>query len=123
MPENQSLFHPLGCPVSATLSVIGGRWKPIILFLLMKRGVLRFGELQKKIPAVTQRMLSSQLRELEKDGVILRTAYAEMPPRVEYCLTEYGHTLKEVLYAMHCWGEKHKERYPIEPRTSTDITE
>ncbi len=122
MTESENLFHPLGCPVSATLSVIGGRWKPIILFLLMKRGVLRFGEFQKKIPAVTQRMLTSQLRELEKDGVILRTAYAEMPPRVEYCLTEYGHTLKEVLYAMHYWGEKHKERYAIKSQANTDTT-
>ncbi len=112
MNEDMTILHPLGCPVSATLSVIGGRWKPLILFVLMKRGVQRFGELQKRIPSVTQRMLTAQLRELERDGIVIRTAYAEMPPRVEYHLSEYGHTLKDVLYAMHHWGEKHKERYP-----------
>ncbi len=105
------LYHPLGCSVNATLSVIGGRWKPIILFILMKHEVQRFGELQKKIPAVTQKMLTLQLRELEKDGIIIRTTYAEVPPRVDYCLSEYGHTLKEILQAMHNWGEKHKNIY------------
>ncbi len=110
MQEATNKYHPLRCPVSATLSVIGGRWKPIILFILMKQGVQRFGELKKRIPAVTQRMLTSQLKELENDGVIIRTAYAEMPPRVEYHLSEYGQSLEEVLYAMHYWGEKHKER-------------
>ncbi len=111
MSEEITINHPEACPVSTTLSVIGGRWKPLILFILMKQGVQRFGELQKRIPAVTQRMLTSQLRELERDGIILRTAYAEMPPRVEYTLTDYGHTLKDVLYSMHYWGEKHKELY------------
>ncbi len=106
-------IHPSGCPVSTTLSVIGGRWKPLILFILMKQGVQRFGELQKRIPSVTQRMLTAQLRELERDSIIVRTAYAEMPPRVEYILSEYGHSLKDVLYAMHYWGEKHKERCGI----------
>ncbi len=108
MVQAHPYLDPQGCPVSATLSVMGGRWKPLILFILMKQGVQRFGELQKRIPAVTQKMLTSQLRELESDGIVQRTAYAEMPPRVEYCLTEYGHTLKDVLYAMHYWGEKHK---------------
>ncbi len=110
--QDHGLYHPLGCPVSATLSVIGGRWKPIILFILLRQGVLRFGEIQKKIPAVTQRVLTSQLKELEKDGIIIRNAYAEMPPRVEYNLSEYGKSLQDILYAMHYWGEKHKELYP-----------
>ncbi len=100
--------HPEPCPVSTTLSVLGGRWKPIILFILIKNQSIRFNDLQKKIPAVSQKVLSTQLKELEKDGIVDRKAYSEMPPRVEYSLSEYGHSLEELLYAMHHWGEKHK---------------
>ncbi len=109
--NQDNITHPLGCPVNATLSVIGGRWKPIILFILMNQGVQRFNELQKKIPAITQRVLTVQLRELVKSNIVIRTSYAEVPPRVEYSLSEYGYTLREVLIAMHYWGEKHKKLY------------
>jgi len=75
---------PYGCSVGATLSVIGGRWKPIIIFKLLQNDFLRFGKLKKEIEGVTQRMLTQQLRELEADKVVLRKVYDEVPPRVEY---------------------------------------
>lgn len=99
--------HPYGCSVEATLSVIGGRWKPVIIFQLMKNNIMRFGALKKAIDGVTQRMLTNQLRELEKDKVVYRKVYAEVPPRVEYSLTEYGRTLEPVMLAMREWGAEH----------------
>jgi len=95
--------EPFGCTVEATLSVIGGRWKPVILFRLMA-GTQRFGELKKTISGITQRMLTNQLRELERDGVIKRQVYAEVPPKVEYSLTILGLSLKPILQAMKDWG-------------------
>ncbi len=99
--------EPYGCSVEATLSVIGGRWKPVIIFHLLENDVLRFGELKKSIPGVTQRMLTNQLRELEQDGIINRKVYAEVPPKVEYSLTDYGRSLEPVMLAMRDWGAKH----------------
>lgn len=95
--------EPFGCTVEATLSVIGGRWKPVILFRLMA-GTRRFGELKKTISGITQRMLTNQLRELERDGVIKRQVYAEVPPKVEYSLTILGQSLEPILHAMKDWG-------------------
>ncbi|MDJ0626072.1 MAG: helix-turn-helix domain-containing protein [Candidatus Caenarcaniphilales bacterium] len=103
---------PYGCSVEATLAVIGGRWKPIIIFHLLENEVLRFGELKKSIPGVTQRMLTNQLRELENNGVIHREVYAEVPPRVEYSLTEYGRSLKPIMLSMRDWGAKHMQIKP-----------
>ena len=98
---------PYGCSVGATLSVIGGRWKPIIIFKLLQNDFLRFGELKKEIDGVTQRMLTSQLRELEEDKIVHRKVYAEVPPRVEYSLTDYGRTLEPIMVSMRDWGAKH----------------
>jgi len=98
---------PYGCSVEATLSVIGGRWKPVIIFLLLQHGVLRFGELRKNIDGVTQRMLTNQLRELESNKVIARKVYAEVPPKVEYSLTNYGRSLEPIMVAMRDWGAEH----------------
>lgn len=93
-----------GCAVEVTLSVMGGTWKPIILFHLLQ-GKKRFSELSRTIGAITQRMLTLQLRELEEAGIVVRTVYAEVPPRVDYELTELGHSLQPVLLAMRQWGE------------------
>lgn len=94
------------CPVTETIRVLGGKWKPIILWE-MNRGVLRFGELKRAIPGITQKMLTQQLRELEEDEIIWRTVYAEVPPRVEYGITSYGQSLQAILEAMAIWGAKH----------------
>ena len=95
------------CPVTTTLSVIGGKWKPIILWII-RDGKKRFGEMKRLLPSITQKMLTQQLRELEQDGVIHREVHAVVPPKVEYSLTDYGHTLTPVLNAMAEWGDTHK---------------
>lgn len=96
----------IACPVSATLRVIGGKWKPVILWE-MENGTLRFGQLRRAIPGITQKMLTQQLRELEHDGIVWRKVYAEVPPRVEYGITPYGQTLRPVLNEMAAWGSSH----------------
>lgn len=96
------------CPVSACMEVIGGKWKPFILFHL-HGGMKRYNELRRLIPGVTQRMLTLQLRELEADGLVSRTVHAEVPPRVEYRLTGYGETLGPILEAMAVWGSRHRK--------------
>lgn len=91
------------CPVEATVDVAGGKWKPIIIFHLLG-GPLRFGQLRKMTGDPSQRSLTMQLRQLEEDGIINREVFAEVPPRVEYSLTEFGKTLGPVLRAMNEWG-------------------
>lgn len=98
-----------GCDVEATLSVVGGRWKPVLLFHLLD-GEKRFGELCRLTPNATQRMVTLQLRELEEDGVVQRTDHGEVPPRVDYRLTEFGVSLRPVLLAMREWGALFKDR-------------
>lgn len=98
------------CPVTATVSVIGGKWKPPILSRLVE-GVKRFGELQGLVPNITKKMLTQQLRELELDGIIKRNVYHQVPPKVEYSLTEYGESLKPVLAAMESWGIQHRLKH------------
>lgn len=97
-----------GCPVEACLEVIGGKWKGVVLFHLLA-GTKRFNELMRLIPGVTQRMLTRQLRELEDDGIVLRKVYAEVPPKVEYSLTEFGLTLKPLLRDIQHWGSQSLE--------------
>ena len=98
-----------GCDVEATLSVVGGRWKPVLVCHLLQ-GRKRFGELRRLVPNATERMITLQLRELEADGVVARHVFAEVPPRVEYEVTEYGRSLEPILEAMQDWGRAFKER-------------
>ena len=92
------------CPVAIALNVVGGKWKPLILYHLLQEKK-RFGELRRLLPEVTQRILTLQLRELERDGVVNRTVYAEVTPKVEYSLTEFGKSLEPILLQMANWGE------------------
>ncbi|MBS1040010.1 helix-turn-helix transcriptional regulator [Gluconobacter cerinus] len=94
-----------GCAVEATLSVIGGIWKPVLLFHLLE-GKLRFNALCRLVPSATARMITLQLRELEADGVVNRIVYPEVPPKVEYELTELGRSLEPVLVSMRDWGAR-----------------
>jgi DNA-binding HxlR family transcriptional regulator len=97
------------CSVARTVNLVGGKWKAVILFYLLD-GTLRFNELRRKIPGITQRMLTLQLRELEADGLVERTVFPVVPPHVEYELTPFGKTLGPVLLAMRDWGVRHKRR-------------
>ena len=99
-------LSPAGCPVEVTLDTIGGKYKGMILYHLLD-GTKRFGELRKLMPAVSQRMMTLQLRELESVGVLHRTVHASVPPRVEYSLTAMGQTLAPILRLMQEWGVQH----------------
>ena len=97
------------CPVETTLMLIGDKWKVLILRDLMP-GTKRFGELKKSIGTISQKVLTAQLRDMERSGLLIRTVYAEVPPRVEYSLTVLGRSLKPILDAMWNWGENYKAR-------------
>ena len=103
-----------GCPVEGTLDLIDGKWKGVVLYHLFE-GTLRFNEIRRRLPNVTQRMLTNQLRELEADGLIIRKIYAQVPPRVEYSLSTRGRTLKPVIKALKAWGDAHLGVSPIAP--------
>jgi len=98
------------CASAYALRILGGRWKPTILHILLN-GKQRFSELRKLMPLVSERMLSQQLKELEKDGLIKREVFPEVPPRVEYSLTEDGQELQPMLYCISRWGAWHKRKY------------
>jgi DNA-binding HxlR family transcriptional regulator len=101
-------------PIEATLDVIGGKYKVVILYHL-QGGTERFGALRRFIPSCTQKMLTQQLRELERDGLVNRKVYAQVPPKVEYSLTPYGKTLRPVLQVMCDWGIQHIKRAKRKP--------
>ncbi len=107
--KNNKQIDETNCPVKATMEIIGGKWKPIVLYYL-KDGVKRFGELQRLIPHATKKMLTQQLRELENDGIINRKVFEQVPPKVEYSLTGYGKTLSPILELMANWGKIHRVR-------------
>ncbi len=96
--------HP-GCAVEATISLIDGKWKCVVLFHLLNKSVVRFNELRRLVPGVTQRMLTNQLRELEADGLIVREVYAQVPPKVEYSLSPLGLSLEPILRSLRVWGD------------------
>ncbi|UVT14889.1 MAG: helix-turn-helix transcriptional regulator [Nitrospira sp.] len=95
------------CPAESTVELIGGRWKIVILWYLF-RGVKRFSELQRALTGITQKVLTQQLRDMERDGIVTRTVYAQVPPKVEYSVTPMGLSLKPVVEAMHQWGVDHR---------------
>jgi DNA-binding HxlR family transcriptional regulator len=103
-PRHSNFDCNPGCSVEATISLIDGKWKCVVLYHLLDKTV-RFNELRRIIPDVTQRMLTNQLRELETDGLIVRKVYAEVPPKVEYSLSPLGKTLEPVLVALRGWGD------------------
>ncbi|MFC2947008.1 winged helix-turn-helix transcriptional regulator [Virgibacillus sediminis] len=112
-------IKPELCRVDDALDIIVGKWKPIIILHLLKNGTMRFGELKRSIPEITQKMLTKHLRELEEEDVINRVVYPEVPPKVEYSITEYGKELEPIMVAMHEWGTKHalrKQQKTIENR-------
>lgn len=103
------------CEKELTLSVIGGKWKMLILWHLGKEGTKRFGELKALMPGITQRMLVNQLRELEEDLIVKREVYPVVPPKVEYSLTEQGRSLMPILDAMYNWGKGYMETAGLNP--------
>jgi DNA-binding HxlR family transcriptional regulator len=107
-----------GCGVEACLEVIGGKWKGGLLHQLMTHGVMRFNEIQRLKPSLSPRILTSQLRELEADGLILRKVYPVVPPKVEYSLSKAGESLKPLIEAMRNWGDQHllRTNAPIRSR-------
>lgn len=102
------------CPMEVTLGLIGGKYKSLILWHLIDK-TLRFSELSRLIPQATPKMLTQQLKDLEQDGLILRQAYPEVPPRVEYSLTEFGRTLIPALDTMCDWGRDYMEQHSLAP--------
>jgi len=105
MTNPEKIEKKSSCPAETTLKAISGRWKLLILRELFQ-GIKRFGELQRALHGITQKMLTEQLRELEADGIVHREVYPQIPPKVEYSLTELGQSLKPIIETMHEWGEK-----------------
>jgi DNA-binding HxlR family transcriptional regulator len=97
------------CEIDKALEILIGKWKPTILFHLMTEGTKRFGELRALMPEITQKMLTNQLRELEEQDIIQRVVYAQVPPKVEYSITEYGKSIQPVMGIMNEWGAGHSE--------------
>jgi DNA-binding HxlR family transcriptional regulator len=102
------VFDENSCPVTATMQVLGGKWKSILINAIYLTAPARFGELKRSVKGITQSMLTAQLRELEEDGIISRKIYAEIPPKVEYTLTEFGLSLSPVILAMAEWGKQYR---------------
>lgn len=98
------------CPIERVLPIFGAKWKPSILFHLETEGTLRFNELRRQVSGITQRMLTNQLRELERDGLVEREHFLEIPPRVEYSLTQLGKTIGPVGQVIEQWGQKHMQK-------------
>ena len=105
MSRDTKTYHSA---VELTIDVIGGKWKPRILWIL-SHGTYRFSELQRALPTITQTMLTKQLRELEEDKIVLRKVYAQVPPRVEYSLSEVGQTVLPLVHALHQWGKDYSK--------------
>lgn len=111
-PDKITLNHKgkLDCSIERTFSIIGGKWKPVILWHLGTEGTHRYKQLMRLLPGVTHKVLSAQLKELQDHNLITRKQYNEMPPRVEYSLTTLGETVMPILHLMHDWGNVHTEK-------------
>jgi DNA-binding HxlR family transcriptional regulator len=107
---DSTLDFSLNCPVSATLEVLGGKWRMMILWSI-DLGHNRFGMMQRVLPGISKKQLTAELRELERYGLISRTVFAEVPPRVEYAITSLGESLRPVLSAIRNWGRVHGDRF------------
>lgn len=103
-----SNYNMQDTPFGYTLSVIGGKWKMVIMFVLVEKTVARYGELKREIPDITHKMLSAQLKELERDGIVIRKEYQQIPPKVEYSLSPKGESLIPILEEMCKWGSIYK---------------
>ncbi|WP_099363269.1 winged helix-turn-helix transcriptional regulator [Fredinandcohnia onubensis] len=115
-------IEPELCQVDDALDIIVGKWKPIILLHLLKNGTMRFSDLKRSIPEITQKMLTKHLRELEDEDIIDRVVYPQVPPKVEYSITDYGRSLEPILVNMHEWGlnhQKHKMQKQNERASTT----
>src|ERR1044071_6654219 len=108
-----------GCAVEATLDLIDGKWKGVILYHF-QAGTQHFGELRRRMPGITQRMLTQQLRALEDGGLVIRKVYAEVPPRVDYTLSEIGESLRPVIETLRVWGERHQQRLSSGAESGTE---
>jgi len=117
-PKHSRFDCSPGCAVEAAISLIDGKWKSVVLYHLLD-GTLRFNELRRQIPGVTQRMLTNQLRELEDDGLIERKVYAQVPPKVEYSLSPLGRSIEPILLALKDWGDTNIERFSKPQSTQT----
>lgn len=108
--DNKRVYN---CYFELTLDIIGGKWKPIILYYIGESKVIRYGDLRRCIPKISERMLTRQLRELESDGLVHREVYKEVPPRVEYSLTELGDTIMPIMYQLKQWGIDYNQKTDI----------
>jgi len=108
--DNKRVYN---CYFELTLDIIGGKWKPIMLYYIGEEKTIRYGELRRCIPSISERMLTRQLRELEADGLVHREIYREVPPRVEYSLTELGETVMPIMYALKQWGIDYNKKTDI----------
>lgn len=122
---DNSKINSYHCTVEAAMDIIGGKYKAIILWHLIKDGTLRFSQLQRLIPQATPKMLSSQLKELEANNLIVRVLYPVVPPKTEYSLSEFGKTLIPIITTLRDWGSLYFEHMnvqnPCEDKKSTDI--
>lgn len=110
MKKNDEVIE--ACPVATTINLIGNKWKLLIMRNLLERP-WRFNELQKSLDGISQKVLTDSLRTMEKDGIIIRTVYAEVPPRVEYSLSEIGESMRPILDAMQIWGKDYKSKMEV----------
>lgn len=110
-----------GCAVEAAIGLVDGKWKSVVMFHLLER-TMRFNEIRRQLPSVTQRMLTNQLRELEADGLVERRVFPQVPPRVDYSLTPLGRSMEPILMALKAWGDANLDRFG-KPKTLTVETD